>query len=225
MRLDHLIATVPDIRATHARLLAMGFEEAWPVGPFWPEASTSGIALGDANLELVQPDAGVAEARIDTLVLAPSTIAEGLAMAPVFEERGKVESDPALLALRGFPPELTTAPQTICVNLYPDSSPYPFFLCLYAPFLKDRLAPRRFRQPRGPLVGLVLRAWQPDATQRLFAGCLGPIALQVDLAEETDVVAIRFADGSSLSASVFRIREACGRRLAGPARGFPAAIV
>ena len=200
MVLDHLIATVPDVRASHARLLAMGFEEAWPVGPFWPSALTSGVALGGANLELVQPEAGIAEARIETLVLAPETIGEGLAMAPVFEKREKVESDAALLALRGFPPEFTATPQTICVNLYPDASPYPFFLCLYVPFLKERLAPERFRQPRGSICGLRLRAWQPGATQRLFAGCLGPVELQVDLAQETVVVEIQFADGTSLTA-------------------------
>ena len=141
MVLDHLIATVPDLRSTHRRLLDAGFDEAWPPGPFWPSALTSGIALGGANLELVQPDQGVAESRIDTLVLAPLTLEEGRAFWPEAEEREKIEPKPELLALRGFPAEMTATAQNICTNLYPADPPYPFFLCLYAPFLRERLAP------------------------------------------------------------------------------------
>ena len=199
MTLDHLIATVPDSRASHARLLQMGFEEAWPIGPFWPAALTSGLALGGANLELVQPDAGVSETRIDTLVLAPDSVAEGEAMPPAFDLRDKIEPDPALLELRGFPPEMAATPQTICTNLYPDASPFPFFLCLYAPFLKARLAPSNFAAPRGALVGLTLTAPDPHAVRRHFARCLGEIELDVWEDPIARVASIRFADGSTLS--------------------------
>lgn len=204
MVLDHLIATVPDIRATHARLLGMGFEEAWPPGPFWPSATTSGIALGGANLELVQPDVGVAEARIDTLVLAPADLDEAYATMRPFDvrEREKREADPRLLLLRGFPPEMCAEPQSICDNLYPheDEADYPFFLCLYAPFLKARLAPENFAAPRGPLIALSLVAPDPEAVRRLFAGKLGSLDLDVVPGEPARVAAIRFADGSAISA-------------------------
>ena len=199
MTLDHLIATVPDLRASHQRLLAWGFEEAWPPGPFWPAATTSGIALGGANLELVQPDSGVAEPWIDTLVLAPESLEEGRAIPLAFEERAKLEPDPALLALRGFPPERTREPQTICTNLYPLDAPYPFFLCLYVPFLKARLAPANFAAPRGPIRELSLSAPDPGRVRSLFGGRVGTISLDVARGDRAVVGAIRFADGSSLS--------------------------
>ena len=200
MTLDHLIATVPDLRATHGRLLALGFGEAWPPGPFWPAATTSGIALGGANLELVQPSAGVAKPWIDTLVLAPADRSEGDAMPFRFTVRDKVEPDAALLALRGFPPEDTDEPQPICTNLYPTGPPYPFFLCLYAPFLKARLAPENFARPRGDMVGLSLVAPDPDAVLGLFDGRLGPIALAVASGERPRVESIRFSEGPPLTA-------------------------
>lgn len=201
MILDHLIAVVPDIQVSHRRLCEAGFEEAWPPGLFWPEATTSGIALGGANLELVQPDKGVDAPRIETVVLAPSTLEEGREFmgSLAFEERKKVESNPDLLGLRGFPPGMRSEPQSICVNLYPEAPPYPFFLCLYAPFLRPRLASANFAQPRGPLLGLSLRATAPETVRRLFVGHLGPIELHVDEGP-TEVTEIRFADGSVLSA-------------------------
>ncbi len=203
MHLDHLIAVVPDLPATHARLRELGFDEAWPPGPFWPAATTSGIALGNANLELVQPDAGVPKARIETLVLAPATLEEGFRMMRPFDtrEREKVEADPRLLALRGFPSEMCTKPQSICDNIYPheDQTNYPFFLCLYAPFLKARLAPSNFASPRGPLIGLSLAAPDPAEVRSLFEGQLGAIELSVELAETPEVVSILFADGSALT--------------------------
>lgn len=202
MTLDHLIATVPDIRSSHARLLAMGFEEAWPIGPFWPSALTSGIALGGVNLELVQPDAGVDRARIDTLVLAPDSLAEGRAFLAgfVYEEREKVESDLGLLALRGFPPAMASTPQKICTNLYPEDPPFPFFLCRYAPFLRGRLASPNFAAPRGKIVGIDLLTPDRVRTEDLFRGSLGSIELIVDADCHSCVESIHFADGSSLSA-------------------------
>ncbi|GEM_PF-4602172 len=199
MTLDHLIAAVPDLRATHRRLRESGFEEAWPPGPFWPSATTSGIALGGANLELVQPDAGVSEPWIDTLVLAPASLEEGRTFVAEGREMEKVEPDPVLLALRGFPPERAAKPQTICTNLHPADPPYPFFLCLYTPFLKARLATSNFAQPRGPIVGLDLQAPEPEVVQRLFTGCLGEIEIGVEPSERRGVRSIRFADGSALT--------------------------
>lgn len=204
MTLDHVIAVVPDIRATHGRLLGRGFEEAWPIGPFWPAAQTSGLALGGLNLELVQPDSGVVAPRIETLVLAPTSYAEGWAMAAPFapEDREKIEPDPELLALRGFPPEMRREPQAICRNLYPSEgeTPYPFFLCLYAPFLKARLAAANFAQPHGLVTGLSLVAPDPERVRHLFAGRLGPIGLDVEAGERPEVSAIRFGEEYSLGA-------------------------
>ena len=201
MRLDHLIATVPDIRASHARLLGMGFDEAWPIGPFWPSALTSGVALGGVNLELVQPDSGATDVRIDTLVLAPASLEEGRASfaSLQYEEREKVESDPSLLTLRGFPPAMAATPQTICTNLYPKDPPYPFFLCRYAPFLRGRLTPARFPRPYGLLTSLSLVAPDPIAVRRLFAGF--DSLLDVDYGESPSVTEIRFLDGTTLCAN------------------------
>ena len=203
MVLDHLIATVPDIQASHARLLAKGFGEAWPVGPFWFSALTSGIALGGANLELVQPEKGVDRARIDTLVLAPRSLEEGRALLAglEYEEREKVESDPALLTLRGFPPALASEPQTICTNLYPTDPPYPFFVCRYAPFLRERLAPANFPRPCGFLTRLSLVAPDPVVVRQLFVDRLGALDLDVSYGERPAVTAIRFLDGTTLDAS------------------------
>lgn len=200
MVLDHLIATVPDLGATHQRLLDLGFDEAWPPGPFWPAATTSGIALGGANLELIQPDAGVSASRIDTLVLSYASLEEGMNFLKEldFEGREKIESDSNLLALRGFPPEMASTPQIICYNLYPEDPPYPFFLCAYSRFLEEHLAPARFRAPRGPLTGLSLIAPDPEAVRRRFSGHLGPIELNVDPGLAA-VAAIRFEDGSTLT--------------------------
>ena len=198
-----MIAVVPDLRATHRRLIDAGFDEAWPPGPFWPSAITSGIALGGANLELVQPDEGIPSAKIGTMVLAPATLEEGEAvlhdLGLAFEEWEKIEPDPSLLALRGFPPELASSPQRICTNQLPNDPPYPFFHCCYAPFLKERLAPERFEQPRGPIVGLALTSPDPESVRRLFAGHLGPIELDVETSPVSGIAAIRFADGSSLT--------------------------
>ncbi|RYG15080.1 hypothetical protein EON82_26680 [bacterium] len=201
MTLDHIIAIVPDLRATHTKLLEAGFDEAWPPGPFWPSATTSGIALGGFNLELYQPSEGFVEAKIETLVLAPESREEGREMLRGldFDEREKIEPSSDLLALRGFPAEQAAEPQPICTNLYPSKPPYPFFLCLYSPFLKSRLASEGFGKPRGPIIGLSLVSPCPEAVRRLFAGHLGPIELDVDPGETSEVAEIRFADGSALT--------------------------
>ncbi|RYG49727.1 hypothetical protein EON79_00265 [bacterium] len=143
VRLDHFILEVPDIAAAHEAWLERGFSEAWPIGPFWPSALTSGIALDGLNLELVQPlDREPKETH--TFVFEPTSIA--VAYATLFREglrpriAPKVEADPELLALRGFPAETSSQPQRICTNVMPDGNPaLDFFTCEYAPFLKERL--------------------------------------------------------------------------------------
>ena len=79
--------------------------------------------------------------------------------------------------------------------------PYPFFLCLYAPFLKTRLAPANFAQPRGSVAGLSLAAPDPETVRGLFASRLGVIELDVQEGDRSEVRAIRFSDGSSLMAT------------------------
>lgn len=142
-RLDHFILEVPDIAAAHEAWLGGGFFEAWPVGPFWDEALTSGIALGGLNLELYQPLDREPKAT-HTFVFEPKTIAEGYAglfaagLKPKISP--KMETDPELLELRGFPPEVRGIPQRICTNILPSpASGLDFFLCEYGPFLYDRL--------------------------------------------------------------------------------------
>jgi hypothetical protein len=176
-----------------------GFEEAWPPGPFWPQAVTSGVALGGVNLELFEPATGSERARIETLVLAPSSLEEGAVFLQgfQFEERRKLEPDPSLLALRGFPPSMTNEPQEICVNQIPLDPPYPFFLCSYMPFLLERLNPSRFTAPHGAVVRLELSS--PRALD-LFQGALGEVELVVREANDSEVLGIWFADGFGLTA-------------------------
>lgn len=200
MRLDHMIATVPDIAVTHRRLLDLGFGEAWPPGPFWPGALTSGVALGGANLELYQPLEGTVRPKIETIVLAPDDLSEGRSfledLGLPYEIFEKVEEDPELLALRGFPPELCAAPQAICTNLLPHNPPYPFFLCVYAPFLKARLAPERFPAPQGPMVAVRLLSPNPETVRPLAES----LYMDVERGAISQVSEIRFALGGSLTA-------------------------
>ena len=144
-----------------------------------------------------------APVRIEALVLAPASLEEGRAFLAgmAFEEREKLEPDPALLTLRGFTPEMAAEPQTICTNLHPKDPPYPFFLCRYAPFLRDRLAPERFASPRGAIVGLDLLTTDVPQVERLFTDVLAPIRLVVDADGHNCVEAIRFLDGTTLDAS------------------------
>lgn len=161
-RLDHVILRVLDIERIHASLQSMGFAEAWPIGPFWPSALTSGIAIGGLNLELYQPlDKPLAKGYIDTLVFEPTSLEAVEAKIPVrrFE---KIEPDPALLRLRGFAE--TETPQRICTNLFPlEPAPIDFFVCEYVPFLRDRLAPQRFPMPHGAVVGITTPVPEPEA--------------------------------------------------------------
>lgn len=131
MRVDHVICRVPDIRAAHAAMLALGFAEAWPVGPFWRPHLTSGLHLGGVNLELFEPAEGIAAPIADTIVFAGDP-------PPGYRIAVKTEADPELLRLRGFSGERE---EVICTNGFPpEGDPFDHFFCRYAPFLADRLA-------------------------------------------------------------------------------------
>jgi len=128
----------------------LGFPLAWPVGRFWPQGRTSGVAIGGLNLEFLQPDEGAPEvATITTLVFEPFDLSSaqrwfGTLGVPL-ELREKWEPDPQLLRLRGFDEEQSRTPQLICQNLMPQGPvPIPFFLCAYTPFLRERLSPNAF---------------------------------------------------------------------------------
>lgn len=145
-RLDHVICEVSDIRLTHAEWQDRGFPEAWPIGPFWPNALTSGICVGNFNLELYQPlDRVPCTPAIRTAVFEPTSVENAVAtlssLGIEHEVRMKTESDPDLLRLRGFSGD---NPELICTNIVPLDNDYPFFLCLYAPYLKTRLSPASF---------------------------------------------------------------------------------
>jgi hypothetical protein len=151
-RLDHVIFHVPDIERAH-RELTEKFPEAWPVGPFWRPTLTSGIALGGINLELVQSSRE--EVFGQTLAFAPTSLeaaSEALERVGIRSyEDEKMESDPELLRLRGFPGAAAQVSQLICRNLLPldpgPLQPYPveFFFCDYSPFLKEWLSPEHPR--------------------------------------------------------------------------------
>lgn len=145
-RVDHLICFVPDIERAHRRLTRdLGYPEAWPIGPFWPQGRTSGVAFGGINLELMQPNSDPpAWATISTVVFEPADGAEEAMTALGLEPRPfeKWEADPELVRLRFGDPR---APRLICRNLLPSRHvPFDFFLCDYSPELRDRLAPDRF---------------------------------------------------------------------------------
>lgn len=171
-RIDHVILDVPDIHRAHARLREKGWPEAWPIGRFWPAAQTSGVALGGINLELVQSDESPSYAGGD-VVFEPVEVEAAQA---ALEREGisarrfeKIEEDPEKLALRGFPHDLTAAPQLICTNVLPNAQPpFGFFFCAYAPFLRDWLSPSHPRlQTQATLAEIVLAAEDPEAAKSL----------------------------------------------------------
>ena len=147
-RLDHIVLQVPGIEEAHARLLSLGFAEAWPIGRTWTYGRTSGVALGGINLELLQPD----EEPPDRPALA-EIVFEPLPQVPL-ETYGrvveKVESDSLKLIARGFSPAAADTPQRICTNAFPGAdSPWPHFVCQYAPLLAHRLAAESYPTPYG----------------------------------------------------------------------------
>lgn len=155
-RLDHVIFSVPDIRTAHRRLVSR-YPEAWPVGRFWPNGLTSGIAIGGFNLELIQPDTGIESPVGHTLVFEPASQEEASralkSVGLLAVEFDKVEGNAELLRLRGF--EQVDSPQLICRNLLPreaDLLPFEFFLCEYVPSLKVRLSSDNSRLVGPPTV-------------------------------------------------------------------------
>lgn len=182
-RLDHLICRVPDIEKFHRHFVdVLGFPEAWPVGRFWPEGRTSGVALGGINLEFIQADSGAPKQAItDTLVFEPTSLE---AAEQGFENLGvqtrrfdKLEPDPDLLALRGFTGVQLETPQVICRNLLLESEfPVPMFLCEYTPFLRNRLTD--IPSPHGKILSLTMQLSKPGKIWRIGdVGYLGKLEL------------------------------------------------
>lgn len=147
-RVDHVVLQVPDIDRAHKALLALGFDEAWPIGRNWPHGPTSGIALGGINLELLQPDEDPPESpALAEIVFTPKAGHPMEAYGRVVE---KIEADPQKLAARGFPEPLRRTPQKICTNAFPGSeSPWPHFVCEYGPILANRLSAGQYAAPYG----------------------------------------------------------------------------
>lgn len=133
-RLDHVLVETPDIVATHARFRDAGYAEAWPIGPFWPNALTSGIRLAGFNLELYEPLTRPVDLTRSTLVFEPED-------GPRDGWGDKWESDPALLRLRGVPMNELDRAHRLCRNWVPAPSPVDHFFCDYDSFFRARLAP------------------------------------------------------------------------------------
>lgn len=198
-RLDHLICLVPDISAAmHLFTEGLGFPVAWPIGRFWPQGLTSGVALGGLNLEFIQLDEGGPDvATIRTLVFEPVDIVAAAvyydALGIRTELREKWEPDPTLLRLRGFSD--VDSPQLICRNLVPlDPQPVDFFLCEYSPFLHRQLAPEAF--PGLPKVREVVISVPGGVDARLFPIDSGAdVALSFVESPVTEVVEIRTERG------------------------------
>jgi len=202
-RIDHLICEVPDIHEALRHFTdVLGFPEAWPVGRFWPSGRTCGVALGGLNLEFIQLDENPIDiARITTIVFEPTSLeaaqrqlAKQGIQSKLFE---KIEPDPALLALRGFPPEQTQTPQLICRNLLIEgASPFPFFFCDYVPFLRERLD---IASPHGKVIRLSIQMEERPGGIRLFShlGYLGDVEIyaEEEAAEPTMATEIRLDTG------------------------------
>lgn len=200
-RLDHLLCDVPDIEGAF-RLFTeeLRFPVAWPIGRYWPQGRTCGVALGGANLEFIQPDESPPlEARIETLAFEPtrelhSTLDAHGTPYEVFEKR---ESDAKLLRLRSLPDD--QGEQLLCVNTSP-SEPMEFdlFACRYTPLLQEKLSPKNLRPSDGnELQEVVLGHPFPDALERQLAklGVEGGVRIRVQVHPVKEVVALRMKNG------------------------------
>lgn len=184
-RLDHVICRVPDIVRYHAHWTqVLGFPEAWPIGRFWPEGKTSGIALGGINLELIQPDYGAPAVPVcDTLVFEPTNFVRAREALNKVGLQGetfeKWEDDPELLRLRGFKETEVDHRQLICRNVFPKGElPVPFFLCEYSAGLRERLTEVSRPTPAGRVIALEMQLEKSGSIWRLAdLGYLGEIEL------------------------------------------------
>ncbi len=162
------------------------------------------MALGGINLELLQPDVEPPGTPVlAELVFEPSAGADLARFGRIVE---KIESDPERLAARGFPPETRAEPQRICTNAYPGAeSRWPWFVCDYAPFLKERLGAGRFGRPFGEAVRVEvgpLRA-VPKFVAMPEAADLGAFLTRLPALEGAEVVraeedAVVFGSGAQL---------------------------
>jgi hypothetical protein len=205
-RVDHLIFSVSDIDSAHSSLTET-FPEAWPVGRFWPEGRTSGVALGGLNLELIQLDDSALESPVgQTLVFEPTTLQEA---AHAMESAGvaswvfeKIEPNRELLLLRGFSEEAASVPQPICRNILPskpDSLPFEFFVCDYSPFLKRWLSPNHPRLKTASKVTTIIYGTPaPDEARQLLLdlGYSGDIEISFEPYDERRVLDIVTSSGS-----------------------------
>lgn len=150
-RLDHLLCEVPHIEATFELLHdKLGFPVAWPIGRYWPDSTTCGLALGGANLELIQPDKNrPRQAHIHTLAFEPGKdITKVLRQAHIgYTKFNKFEDDPEILKLRSLPVE--AGRQRLCTNTlpFPSKLEFPLFACQYSPALRAILDPYAFKIP------------------------------------------------------------------------------
>jgi hypothetical protein len=150
-RLDHLLCDVPNLEEAYELFHnKLGFPEAWPIGRYWPSGRTCGIALGGANLELVQSDEFKSlEATIRRVAFEPTSDCKAVLERESISYRTfeKRESDQELLRLRGM--KLGEGEQLLCTNILPDELDleFPFFACDYASDVKARLAPDAFQIP------------------------------------------------------------------------------
>ena len=176
-RLDHIIYSVPNIEKSHRALLKQ-YPEAWPVGRFWPDGLTSGIAIGGINLELIQFDVNPPVAGVGTtLVFQPTSFEDAVS---AFARAGlpavvvnKNENEPEKLRQRGFGESESQTPQWICRNLVPERPedlPFDFFICEYAPFLRRHLSPDNPRlQTSARVTEITVGTAEPDAARSLLS--------------------------------------------------------
>jgi hypothetical protein len=202
-RVDHLLCDVPDIDSAfslfHERL---GFPVAWPIGRFWPDRRTCGLALGGINLELIQSDVQpVSEATIRSIAFEPTDRIQEIFQREgiPFKEFEKWESNPDLLRLRNMPSQ--QGAQLLCTNTLPAeyAIAFPFFACKYAVTVKRKLAPHALPLPDGNVIEeIVLGHPDPaaikDQLQRL--GIQEGVRISVARHPKKEVTALLMKNGA-----------------------------
>jgi len=204
-RLDHIIYSVPNIEKSHRALLKR-YPEAWPIGRFWPDGLTSGLAIGGVNLELIHFDVDPPGSAVGTaLAFQPSSFEDAVAD---FARAGlsaivvnKTESDPEKLRLRGFSERESQTPQWICRNLVPERPedlPFDFFICEYAPFLKRHLSPENPRlETADQIIGIKVGTTDPEAARALLTELryLGEIRIRFTGHDDRRIVEVMTSAG------------------------------